>query len=33
MSKIILVTIILWEVFKYFIVKLWYKLLNQNKDG
>ena len=32
MSKIILVTIILWEVFKYFISKLWYKFINQNKD-
>jgi hypothetical protein len=30
--RIVLVVIILWEVFKYFISKLWYKLLNQNKD-
>ena len=31
MSKIILVSIILWEVFKYFIVKLWYKLINKDE--
>lgn len=32
MSKVLLI-IIIWEALRYFLIKLWYKLLNQSKEN